>query len=64
MKQEIPFADVFNPELPVWGEDRMVSGEPDNDIIDNDGDDDDDHDDDDFDDHADENGGYYDMIWY
>ena len=40
----------------------MVSGEPDNDIIDNDGDDDDDHDDDDFDDHADENGGYYDMI--
>ena len=40
----------------------MVSGEPDNDIIDNDGDDDDDHDDEDFDDHADENGGYYDMI--
>ena len=40
----------------------MVSGEPDNDIIDNDGDDDDDHDDDDFDDHADENGGYDDMI--
>ena len=40
----------------------MVSGEPDNDIIDNDGDDDDDHDDEDFDDHADENGGYDDMI--
>ena len=40
----------------------MVSGEPDNDIIDNAGDDDDDHDDEDFDDHADENGGYDDMI--
>ena len=40
----------------------MVSGEPDNDIIDNDGDDDDDHDGEDFDDHADENGGYDDMI--
>ena len=40
----------------------MVSREPDNDIIDNDGDDDDDHDDEDFDDHADENGGYDDMI--
>ena len=41
----------------------MVSGEPDNDIIDNDGDDDDDdHDDEDFDDHADGNGGYDDMI--
>ena len=40
----------------------MVSGEPDNDIIDNDGDDDDDQEDEDFDDHADENGGYDDMI--
>ena len=39
----------------------MVSGEPDTDIIDNDGDDDDD-DDEAFDEHGDENGGYGDMI--
>ena len=63
MKQEIPFADVFNPELPVWGENWMVSREPDNDIIDNGGDNDDD-DDEAFDEHGDENGGYDDMIWY